>query len=413
MNSLKIKSILTVIITTSFLLLSSLSFAANNGDSNQIDFALISDPHVDIHKYKPVNINPQGSSKGSNLDKPSFITLISKFSNELSQLPENPSFILALGDIPSHNAGKRRAEFLKVAFQTFYEKFYPMPLFYSFGNNDSVQRNYGLFKYNGNSAYEISKNVTGKGGFLSSGEICPFTNKPCVINKNETYGYYSAYIGDHLKLISLNSIIFVHRPGFSPSREGDKEQMEWFRNEIKKSQMNKEQVILVMHAAPSSWAKEYKPTLKSIINAHPQVIIGIFAGHSHHDELRAIHSNSQIIPIIFGAGLSTDHGNSSSFKTVSISRETNQKPWDIQNYVTYYFKGNKAENSYVEKYYDFKSEFCPSRNTSFSTCLKSHIKKSGTRYKFSEKASKLLKEHCYANPQIPGNRNTSNWVINY
>lgn len=412
MLKFKMKSNLTAIFLTSIFFCSTEGFAATEGDVNQVDFALISDPHVDINNEEAVNINPDDSHKGEDLDKRSFITLVSKFSNELSQLPENPSFIVTLGDLPSHNDVSQRARFLDSAFQTFYEKFNPMPMFYSFGNNDSIEKDYGAFKYKGESAYEINKKVTSTDGFLSSGSKCPFTNKPCIINENENYGYYSAYIGDHLKLISLNSVIFVSRPGFSPSREGDKEQLEWLNNELKQSQNNKEQVILTMHVAPNSWMPEYESPFKDLINTYPGVVIGLFAAHTHFDELYVLKSSEQTIPVIFSAGLSTAHGNSSSFKTVSIRRENNSS-WAIQNYTTYYFKGDKADVSSIEKYYDFNTAFCSSGSDSFTHCLNSQIAKKGSRYVFSAEASKLLSEHYNANPNVPGKVNATDWVMNY
>lgn len=413
MRSKKIQMVSVILLAGG--LYCSASTAAIAGNTNQVDFALISDPHVDIDNYKAVNINPNGTYKGADLDKPSFITLISKLSNSLSQLPENPSFVAVLGDLPSHNASKIRSKALNVVFQNFYEQLNPMPIFYSFGNNDSTQRNYGPFKSNGNSAYEIFKNVTGKGGFLSSGNQCPYTNQPCVINKNEDYGFYSAYVGDHLKLISLNSVIFVSRPGFSPSRDGDKEQLQWLRSELAKSQANKEQVILTMHVAPNSWMPEYKSAFKDIINSYPNVVIGMMAAHSHYDELRVIKTAKQTIPIIFSAGLSTGHGNSASFKTISIGRETNTSRWAIENYTTYYFKGYKADSSSVEKYYDFKTAFCSQDGDSFGLCLNKHIVKSQKDggYVFTYTAGKLLSQHYYANPAVPGNVNASKWVMNY
>ena len=412
MINFKMNHIVMVPFLTSALFCSTGSFAASAGDTNQIDFALISDPHVDINGYKAININPDSSHKGDDLDRPSFITLMSKFSTELPQLPENPSFVVVLGDLPSHNAGSKRVQYLDSIFQTFYEQLNPMPMFYSFGNNDSIERNYGQFKYKGNSAYEILKQVTGKGGFLSSGTQCPSSSEPCMINKNEDYGYYSAYIGDHLKLISLNSVIFVSRPGFSPSRKGDTEQLQWLRNELKQSQANKEQVILTMHVAPNSWMSEYKSPFKDIINAYPNVVIGLFAAHSHYDELRAIKTSKQTIPVIFSAGLSTGHGNAASFKTISIKR-ANNSPWAIQNYTTYYFKGYKADVSSVAKYYDFNSAFCPSSSSSFTTCFKNQIEKKGSSYVYSAKASKLLSAHYYANPKVPGKVDSTYWVMNY
>ncbi|CDZ76499.1 Calcineurin-like phosphoesterase [Legionella massiliensis] len=388
-------------------------FAASPGDPNHIDFALISDPHVDINNYRAVNINPSSGDKGRDLDKPSFVTLTSKMGNELEELPENPSFVVVLGDIPSHNAGKRRSQALTTVFQTFYDQFNPMPMFYTFGNNDSLTGDYGPFKSRGNSAYEIDKSVNEKDGFLSSGELCPFAGQPCLSNENKDYGYYSAYIGDHLKLLSLNSVLYSSKPGFTPSHEGDQQQLQWLSNELKDSQAKNEQVILTMHIAPNIWLPEYKTQFQNMLKSYPNVIVGIFVGHSHRDEFRAIKTKQQIIPIIFAAGFSPTSGNSASFKTVSLGRSSESSPWSVDNYSTYYFKGDKANNSVVTKYYDFDSAFCPSNNGFLTSCLKMQMKGRGSRYTFSPQASQLFSQHINANPAVPGQANAKYWVLNY
>src|SRR5204862_3155297 len=102
MTKFHLKKIATFTILTSFIFFSAGSFATN-ANTNQVDFALISDPHVDINKTKAVNINPTPIYKGADLDKPSFVTIMTKLSNKIPQLPEHPSFVVALGDLPSHN----------------------------------------------------------------------------------------------------------------------------------------------------------------------------------------------------------------------------------------------------------------------------------------------------------------------
>jgi len=230
-------------------------------------------------------------------------------------------------------------------------------------------------------------------------------------------------------MVSLNSVIYVHRPGFDPSRKGDIEQFNWLRDELKSSQANKEQVILTMHVAPSDWSndpnewsvkgdwskKGYYDTFKSILKEYPNVVIGILAAHSEYDELRAFKtSNQQTIPVIFNPGLSTGHGNSSAFKTISVQRDSATSPWHIQNYVTYYFKGYKADSSNIEKFYDFNSSFCPTaKDISFITCLNNQMTQSNGKYVFTSAASKLFSNHYYANPQVPASKNATSWVINY
>ena len=168
-----------------------------------------------------------------------------------------------------------------------------------------------------------------------------------------------------------------------------------------------------MHIAPNSWESSYKSTFKDIIKAYPCVVIGMMAAHSHYDELRAIVSGKQTIPIIFSAGLSTGHGNSASFKTISINREANGKPWTMQNYTTYYFKGYKADSCTVQKYYNFKPVFCSPDSSSLRTCIYGMMNRKGSDYVFDSKSSKLLSEPYYANPAVPGKTNATGWVLNY
>jgi len=168
-----------------------------------------------------------------------------------------------------------------------------------------------------------------------------------------------------------------------------------------------------MHVPPTDWTSDYKAEFKTIINQYAPIVIGMLVAHTHYDELHAIKSGNIIIPVIYSAGLSTARGNSSSFKTVSLTRQNAKTPWLIKDYTTYYFKGYTANVSSIKQYYDFNAALCDANIKSVAICLSSHIKAIGDNYKFDDKASELLGNHYYANPNVPGNKNASDWVTVY
>ncbi|WP_454782618.1 metallophosphoesterase [Legionella sp. WA2022007384] len=372
------------------------SMAASGSNQNQLDVLLISDPHVDITKRQPTHINPLPNTS-EELDPESFKTLIASIGEQIDLDQETKHAVLLLGDLPAHNAYKRKTtkDNINLVFEQLNEKINPSPYFYIFGNNDSFQRNYGPFTYNDESAFDLLKAITGNGdGFLSTGLKCPFNGEACIGQENQKYGYYSAYLGDHLKLISLNSVVFVYRPGFDPSREGATDELQWLENELKTSKANHDNVLIAMHVPPQSWESSYKDSFSKIIKAYPEMIIGMLAAHTHFDEIHAIkvERNGYVIPIIYSASIGTDHGNASSFKTLKLSRSNEQAAWKLSDYITYNFIGNTAAKSRLNQYYDFQQAFCSGGASSVGSCLNKHIKNN----KFDSATSTLMSKHYTA-----------------
>ncbi len=404
---------LTIVCTITLLYLTSFSSIAAN-TSTEMDVFLISDPHVDITKHHSTPINPQPNIS-EELDPLSFKFLIAKIGEQIDLHQEANPAVLLLGDLPAHNAYKRKTtrDNINLVFEQLFEKINPSPYFYVFGNNDSLQRNYGPFTYKGQSAFDLLQKVTGNNdGFLSTGLKCPFYDKPCISNENKNYGYYSAYLKDHLKLISLNSVVFVSRPNFSPSREGAKEELQWLENEIKTSKANHENVLLAMHVPPQNWESIYKESFIKIIKTYPEIILGLVAAHTHFDEIHAIkiENKDYVIPIIYSASIGSDHGNASSFKIINLSRQNDTSSWQLKNYVTYNFIGSTTEKSQLNQYYDFNHAFClNSSPETISNCLKKHI----SNNKFDNATSTLMSNHYTAgNPNNNQKINpSSKWLM--
>ncbi len=400
--------------TTLFYLANFYSIAANTSNQNQMEVFLISDPHVDITKRQPTHINPQPNIS-EELDPQSFKYLIAKIGEQIDSHQEQNPAVLLLGDLPAHNAYKRKTtrDNINLVFEQLFETINPSPYFYVFGNNDSLQRNYGPFTYKDQSPFNLLQKITGNNdGFLSTGLKCPFDLAPCINNENKNYGYYSAYLGDHLKLISLNSVVFVSRPSFNPSRDGAKEELQWLENEIKTSKANHENVLLAMHVPPQSWESIYKDAFIKIVKTYPEVILGMVAAHTHFDELHAIkiENKNYVIPIIYSASIGSDHGNASSYKILNLSRQNDTSSWQFKNYVTYSFIGSTAEKSQLNQYYDFNKTFCSTSSTeTVSNCLKMHISKN----KFDNATSILMSKHYTAgNPNNNQKINpSSKWLM--
>jgi hypothetical protein len=388
------KNIKTAFLAVLLSLITLSSLAESTSNENKIDVFLISDPHVDITSHKTTHLNPP-STLSEELDKASFKTLISRIGEKMDTYQTSHPLIL-LGDLPAHNAYRLKTtrDNMSLVFNALFQKISPSPFFYIFGNNDSLQRDYGQFTDNGESVADLLKATTGNGdGFLSSGQKCPSNGSPCIIDENTNTGYYSAYLGDSLKLISLNSVLFVSRPSFSPSREGALEELKWFENELRVSQTNNERVILAMHVPPQQWENEYKNAFKKIIKSNPEKILAILAAHTHFDEIHAIKVKTFVIPVVYSASLGTDHGNASSFKTLTLVREKAGAPWQFNNYITYHFLGVNASHSQLLPYYDFMQSFCSNKATStVGDCLKSHINGS----MFDNQTSTLMSEHYTA-----------------
>ncbi|STY28254.1 Acid sphingomyelinase-like phosphodiesterase [Legionella wadsworthii] len=391
------KKLIVILTTLTFCFASYPSMAAQENNLNQLNVFLISDPHVDVTKRQATRINPLPDIS-EELDPQSFKTLISKIGAQIDAQQETQQAILLLGDLPAHNAYSRKTtrDNINLVFEQLYEKMNPNSFFYIFGNNDSLERDYGPFTYNGESASDLFKSITGNDdGFLSTGLKCPFNGTACIDNENTNYGYYSGYLGDHLKLISLNSVVFVSRPGFSPSREGATGELDWLENELKQSKANHESVLLAMHVPPQSWETTYNDSLKKIIKAYPETIIGMVAAHTHFDEIHGIkiEKTGNVIPVIYSASIGSDHGNASSFKTLSLTRQTADAPWQLKDYITYHFIGATADKSQLNPYYDFMQAFCSESSTNtVSACLKKHI----IHNKFDEVTSTLMSKHYTA-----------------
>lgn len=349
-----------------FLIINSL-FAADN------HILVLSDIHVNSYFKRPMDISPTKQSVLNDLDIPTFKLLIQKIKQEInSGKIAKPDCIIILGDISGHMSTILRNSFVNenTVYRTLKEAFPSIPLFYTFGNNDSFETDYGRFKYNG-----AIGNTGWNNNFLSTGILCipavigksasDATIYPCLLNENTENGYYSAYVQPKLRVISLNTVLFSPKRSFKINSEMTMNELDWLNNELSVAERHGDQVLITMHIPPGQnvyshayfWLPIEQEKFLNIIRKYQTIIIGMLAAHTHMEELKVIQSNlkSYIGTVYLNPALSTSHGNAPAFKIFNYS-QNNQGKWNISNYQTYYFTSDKNK-LILKPLYDFNSYY--------------------------------------------------------
>lgn len=376
-----------IILTSVFFLSQALASYAAPVTQEQ-NFLVISDVHVDSSSKHVMEFNPSTTSKLNDLDKPTFETLIASIGDNIQHgVIAKPKFILYLGDLVGHN--RSTADFVlnseTTVFTALIKQFPDTPILYTFGNNDSFQVDYGPFT----STYKIGVPITTPldvaystgdwvGGFLSTGNECQksSTALPCMITENTTDGYYAAYLEQHLRLISLNTVMF------SPNRiniqdETLVKQLSWLETQLNDAQAQHDAVLLTMHIPPGNnvyddsnfWTATENTKFLGLIKRYNTIIIGILAAHTHKDEIKIIQNSSHqnVIGVYLTAALSTSHGNAPSVRTFSYSKLQDQ--WQLTNYDVFYFIKNKDATVMLKKLYDYRDYYCNSQEKTILQCL--------------------------------------------
>ncbi|MBA2651925.1 MAG: metallophosphoesterase [Tatlockia sp.] len=367
----------------------SMFFTMTSGIAAQTDkhnFLVISDIHLDVASNHTMEISPTTHYYGNDLDNHSFEKLIKQIEQNIKTgLVAPPDFIVILGDISGHFRWSSTSVFdnEQAVFKRLKNTFPNTPIFYTFGNNDSLKENYGSF-YDTNrsgevkSPYDLAKFSAGwLDGFLSTGTLCKDNKNsyPCIINEDIISGFYSAYLKSKFRFISLNSVMF------SPARKGTTEQdaldqINWLGEELKTAELNQESVLIAMHVPPgfniynhaNFWLPKEQDLFLKLIKKYQSSIVGMLASHTHGEELKIIKDEAQknIAGIYFVSALSTSHGNEPSVKTFSFFKENDL--WVLANYETFHFS-LAGSTLLFSKLYDYLSYYCSNHETKLFQCL--------------------------------------------
>lgn len=382
--------ILRLIVRCILITITTLGIAIANVATNtsQTNFLVFSDIHLDVKpSTPPMEINPYGYSSHNDLDKATFTTMLGQISTAINDgIIQHPAFILLQGDLAGYDRSYSTETYddEKYVLQQINQAFPNIPILSVFGNNDSLEKDYGVFYYppgiqDTHSQYEIALTTGWHDGYLSTGKQCLISSAtyPCIINEDKINGYYSAYIASHLRLISLNSVMFAASKHNTSQQNIADQQLAWLETQLVTARLRNDSVLIVSHIPfgnnifdnSAFWRTADQEPFYNLLSRYKNNIIGVLSGHTHMEELKVLkdNANNNVGALVFTAGLSTSHGNAPSVKTFFLGRSFNN--WSITNYETFNFLNNAANVFSLHKLYDFASYYCTNKPQNIFECL--------------------------------------------
>ena len=305
-------------------------------------------------------------------------TLLSRALDSAAAAAESPVMVIFPGDILGHGfdtafyalygsvapAALKSFIYKTVTFFVLQiqSRFPGLPVLFTLGNNDAYAGDYDL--------------VAG-GDYLS--ETAPlFMNqwlkgrvKPAEFTSTYTAGgYYTMDSGlSHIRLISLNSVLFsTHRPAPVPG-DAAYVQLDWFEDQLAAAKEAAQKVYVVTHVPPGvdvfqtvrtfmdgtgrisavrlMWHDDYQARFLEIMNNYRNLNMVFFSGHTHMDEFRLLYDDARITipdPILGQPAVSPIFGNNPGYRLIHVSAET----WHLENYTTCYLPLDTAEEFTLE-----------------------------------------------------------------
>lgn len=179
-----------------------------------MEFISISDIHLNGSKKcnlsdpdnECMEVNPSSANGHNDIDSSHMNLFLGEINQTISSLP-NIKFIIVTGDSGGHtSSNSRRRTDIKQVLTTLHTTF-NLPILYGFGNDDALTRDYGPFTSE-NVSVAIESNWSN--AFSSNGVMCSSNTFPCIDNLNQSNntGYYTGYLTNKLKIITLNSVQF-------------------------------------------------------------------------------------------------------------------------------------------------------------------------------------------------------------
>jgi sphingomyelin phosphodiesterase acid-like 3 len=317
-------------------------------------FLAITDIH--LKDGKPATI-AYGEDTGDALWQ-STKTEISTLINE-----QDPKFIVLLGDLPAHHDIPNLPQNLGAVLTGFsnHEAISRenIPVFFVFGNNDSLTSNYGPFSNNGVNLFSLDPqhNTPENKGWpalnanpdcsISPTTACTYTTTAPMPQQHaedmahaQSLGYYSAYpLGStiQLRFISMNTIIFSHEYAITGAAQlaQAQAQMDWLASQLASASANGEAVYIGMHIPPGDDAfnhgedmwndtlilnngMTFRNAFIALMAQYKNTVRVIMSGHTHLSELRAIYAdrglNDLSVLDVGIPGLTPQHFNNASMQ---------------------------------------------------------------------------------------------------
>ena len=359
-------------------------------------FLSISDIHINKNKLAAMQIDPEGYNPQNDMDAGSYQEVMSLIKARAPQGPNTPDFVIYLGDMIGHKIDTNgRADFVKDnaanVFRGLVASFPDVPIINVFGNNDSLQKNYGDFQYDGMSPFTIATENGFKNGFLSTGVTCRDDGSahefPCLDQESPEFGYFSVQIRPKLSVVGLNSVMFS--PLHMSNDTAIMSQLAFLSDELQAAQKKGRSVLIAMHIPVGKnvfdgshfWKSVHEDSFLELVSHYKGLIKGVLVGHTHMEEFTIIRTEGMNIGQYFTAGLSTSHGNSPSVKMFDMAK--NNETWTISDYTVYQMHRAEDKKLTFGPYYTFSSTYCSHLDTNdINRCL-SRIQFQDTQSRFT------------------------------
>jgi UDP-2,3-diacylglucosamine pyrophosphatase LpxH len=360
--------------------------------ANDKSFLVLSDIHLDVNSKHTMALAPKGMSLLNDTDIATYQAMIIRLRAAIDQgIIDKPDYIFVLGDLVGHFRATKedvlQAETL--TFNTLKTYFPDTPVVYTFGNNDSFVSNYGPFISSAKeSPLQVAQRVwpqqEDEGGFVWAKPLCQQSSSyPCVIANNDEDGYYSAYLAYKLRIISLNTVLYSPKVSAESAYHAGQQQIFWLANQLQDANQHQESVLLLMHIPPGEqvfqgfwnwsslafWRDNELQAFLQLIDEYHQDIIGIFAGHTHKDELKIIRDKAHkvLAGVYVNGSLASIHGNAPSVRSYTL-HEANQQ-WHVHDYTVYQYYEPKTAEIALRRLYSYRDYYCTRVVQSINECL--------------------------------------------
>ncbi len=351
------------------------------------NFLIVTDLHVNSSKTDRMQLCPFDATRSNDLDAVTMDIFLKSITNGIcmGQIA-TPDFVIFLGDIVRHERGGASNSIADeyCVFKALLKTFPQIPIFYVYGNHDSLFNVWGPIVDpnivgSNCSPYNIAMNTGWSNGFLSTGNIYTHSDSnafPCIINYSPSNGYYSAYLQKNLRLVAVNSVTFT------PQRLGVTEQdaqneLDWLAGELAAAAAGDESVLIALHVPfgryltsnENYWLAGDQQRFLSIFRNYKNIIIGVLAGHTHTEEMRIlVEEQKSVNGEYYTAALSTASGNSPAFRTVYYSMTNSM--WVLNDAETFNFaNGAHEDDPLMQSLYQFRPYYGPAVAPSMIACL--------------------------------------------
>ena len=330
---------------------------------------------------------------------------------ELSSLivAKHPKFVIVLGDLPAHHDDNNRPANLFAVLKGLRQTVGSVPTFYVPGNNDSLGGDYHSFTEHTDhgdlTPLSLDPGVSTQdqwpalnvGPIICSNQTPP-SDLPCLIDPEtgRQFGYYSAKVDQHLRLIVLNSVIFTGRyisdDGVDQQTAADQE-IEWLDEQLSDAQKASDSVMIAMHVPTGldvfsgtgarMWAVD-ESKFNNLVKEYAHTIKGIITGHTHADEMHRFELGNSLVALdISIPGLTPQHFNNPAMRYFyydSISDDFS----DLRTYYT----NPQADNFTPWNSYDFRADYHCAAGSILSSCIQNlSLQDSGTQSQYEQNYS--------------------------